>query len=59
MERRRRSLKGRIAGPSLMAGTLSARGFVLRLKPDVFRLVMDGIILAAWTAMLFNAFIGA
>ena len=52
-------LKGLIAGSSLMAGAFIARRFVLRLDPDVFRLVMDGIMLAAGAAMLFNAFVGA
>ena len=52
------ALKGLIAGSSLMAGAFIARRFVLRLEPDVFRLVMDGIMLAAGAAMLFNAFAG-
>ena len=41
------ALKGLIAGSSLMAGAFIAKRFVLRLEPDVFRLVMDGIMLAA------------
>jgi uncharacterized membrane protein YfcA len=49
------ALKGLIAGSSLMAGAFIARRFVLRLKPDVFRLVMDGIMLAAGLSMLVNA----
>ena len=53
------ALQGLIAGSSLMAGAFIAKRFVLRLEPDVFRLVMDGIMLAAGSAMLFNAFIGA
>ena len=53
------ALKGLIAGSSLMAGAFIAKRFVLRLEPDVFRLVMDAIMLAAGAAMLFNAFIGA
>jgi hypothetical protein len=53
------ALKGLIAGSSLMAGAFIAKRFVLRLKPDVFRLVMDGIMLAAGAAMLFNAFFDA
>jgi hypothetical protein len=44
-----------IAGSSLMAGAFVANRFVLRLEPDVFRLVMDGIMLAAGIAMLANA----
>jgi uncharacterized membrane protein YfcA len=38
-----------------MAGAFIAKRFVLRLEPDVFRLVMDGIMLAAGVAMLWNA----
>ncbi len=53
------ALKGLIAGSSLMAGAFIARRFVLRLEPDVFRLVMDAIMLAAGAAMLVNAFVGA
>lgn len=53
------ALKGLIAGSSLMVGAFIARRFVLRLEPDVFRLVMDAIMLAAGVAMLFNAFVGA
>jgi uncharacterized membrane protein YfcA len=49
------ALKGLIAGSSLMIGAFIAKRFVLRLDPDVFRLVMDGIMLAAGLAMLGNA----
>src|SRR3978361_982232 len=49
------ALKGLIAGSSLMAGAFIAKRFVLRLDPDVFRLVMDGIMLAAGLVMLWNA----
>jgi len=41
------ALKGLIAGSSLMSGAFIAKRFVLRLDADVFRLVMDGIMLAA------------
>ena len=50
------ALKGLIAGSSLMSGAFIAKRFVLRLEPDVFRLVMDGIMLAAGIAMIANAF---
>jgi hypothetical protein len=53
------AIKGLIAGSSLMAGAFIAKRFVLRLEPNVFRLIMDGIMLAAGGAMLFNAFMGA
>ena len=49
------ALQGLIAGSSLMSGAFIAKRFVLRLDPDVFRLVMDGIMLAAGLAMLWNA----
>ena len=50
------ALKGLIAGSSLMFGAFIAKRFVLHLKPDVFRLLMDGIMLAAGISMLGNAF---
>jgi uncharacterized protein len=49
-------LKGLIAGSSLMAGAFIAKRFVLRLEPEVFRLVMDAIMLAAGLSMFYNAF---
>jgi uncharacterized membrane protein YfcA len=49
------ALKGLIAGASLMSGAFIAKRFVLRLEPEVFRLVMDGIMLAAGLVMLWNA----
>jgi uncharacterized membrane protein YfcA len=49
------ALKGLVAGFSLMAGAFVAKPFVLRLKPDLFRLVMDGIMIAAGLSMLWNA----
>jgi len=48
-------LKGLIAGSSLMSGAFIAKRFVLRLDADVFRLVMDAIMLLAGLSMLFNA----
>jgi uncharacterized membrane protein YfcA len=50
------ALKGLIAGSSLMSGAFIAKRFVLRLEPDAFRLVMDGIMLAAGIVMIANAF---
>jgi uncharacterized protein len=49
------ALKGLIAGSSLMIGAFIAKRLVLRLDADVFRLVMDGIMLAAGLSMLWNA----
>ena len=48
-------LKGLIAGSSLMFGAFIAKRFVLKLDPNVFRLVMDGIMLFAGLSMLWNA----
>jgi uncharacterized membrane protein YfcA len=49
------AIKGLIAGASLMSGAFVARRFVLRLEPEVFRRVMDGIMIAAGLSMLWNA----
>ena len=48
-------LKGVIAGSSLMAGSFVAKRFVLKLDANVFRLVMDGIMLIAGASLLLNA----
>ena len=53
------ALKGLIAGSSLMAGAFIAKRFVLKMDPNVFRLVMDGIMIVAGVAMVWNAFTGA
>ena len=50
------ALKGLIAGSSLMFGAFIAKRFVLNLKPDVFRLLMDGIMIAAGISLLWTAF---
>src|SRR5260370_158449 len=49
------ALQGLIAGSSLMFGAFIAKRFVLRLEADMFRLVMDGIMLVAGLTMLWNA----
>ena len=48
-------VKGLIAGSSLMFGAFIAKRFVLHLEPDAFRLIMDAIMLAAGTALLWTA----
>jgi uncharacterized membrane protein YfcA len=48
-------VKGLIAGSSLMFGTLIAKRFVLHLKPEAFRLIMDAIMLAAGASLLWTA----
>lgn len=49
------ALQGLIAGSSLMFGAFIAKRFVLRLEPEVFRLMMDVIMLAAGLATLWTA----
>jgi uncharacterized protein len=49
------ALKGLIAGSSLMFGAFIAKRFVLKLEPEMFRVVMDGIMLVAGISMLWNA----
>jgi uncharacterized membrane protein YfcA len=50
------ALKGLIAGASLMSGAFIAKRFVLRLEPEVFRRVMDAIMIAAGLFTLWTAF---
>ena len=50
------AIQGLIAGSSLMAGAFIAKPFLLKLNADVFRLVMDGIMLASGLTMLWNAY---
>jgi len=50
------ALQGLIAGASLMAGAFVAKRFVLRLEPEVFRLMMDVIMIAAGLSTLWTAF---
>ncbi len=51
-------LKGLIAGSSLFAGAFISKRFVMRLDPDSFRLLMDGLMLAAGLSMFWSAFQG-
>jgi uncharacterized membrane protein YfcA len=50
-------LKGLIAGSSLFAGAFIAKRFVLKLDANSFRLMMDGLMLVAGLAILWNAFV--
>jgi uncharacterized protein len=50
------ALQGLIAGSSLMFGAFIAKRFVLHMEPDAFRLLMDGIMIAAGLSMLWTAF---
>ena len=49
------ALKGLITGASLMVGAFIAKRFVLHLKPESFRLVMDAIMLVAGLSILWTA----
>jgi len=48
-------IAGLIVGSSLMAGAVIARRFVLRLEPDRFRVLMDGLLLVSGLTMLWTA----
>jgi uncharacterized protein len=50
------ALQGLIAGSSLMFGAFIAKRFVLHLEPEVFRRIMDAIMIAAGLSMLWTAF---
>jgi uncharacterized membrane protein YfcA len=49
------ALKGLITGFSLMFGAFIAKRFVLKLEPDAFRLVMDGIMIVAGLSLVWTA----
>ncbi|MCA1372505.1 MULTISPECIES: sulfite exporter TauE/SafE family protein [unclassified Bradyrhizobium] len=48
-------IKGLIAGASLMSGAFIAKRFVLHLRPETFRLLMDAIMIVAGLSMLWTA----
>jgi uncharacterized protein len=50
------AVQGLIAGSSLMFGAFIAKRFVLHLEPEMFRRIMDGIMIAAGLSMLWTAF---
>ena len=50
------ALQGLIAGSSLMFGAFIAKRFVLHLEPDLFRRVMDGIMIASGLSMVWTGF---
>jgi uncharacterized protein len=47
--------KGLVIGVSLMAGSRLAKGFVLRLDANQFRLLMDGLLIVAGLVLLWGA----
>jgi uncharacterized membrane protein YfcA len=48
-------LKGLVIGSTLMVGSFVAKRFVLRLSPDRFRVLMEGLMLVSGIAMLWRA----
>ena len=48
--------RGLLIGASLMAGSRLAKGFVLRLDPNQFRLLMDALLVGAGLVLLAGAF---
>jgi uncharacterized protein len=48
-------VQGLVTGASLVAGAFIAKPFVLRFDPNVYRYLMDGLLLASGFAMLWNA----
>jgi len=48
-------VKGLITGSTLMAGTFVAKRFVLKLEPQQFRLLMEGLMLVSGATMLWAA----
>ena len=48
-------LKGLVIGSTLMVGSFMAKRFVLRLSPDRFRILMEGLMLVSGIAMLWRA----
>jgi uncharacterized protein len=50
-------VQGLIIGTSLMAGSVLAKRFVLRLPPERFYLMMEAVLLFAGTTMLIAAFL--
>ena len=48
-------VKGMIVGSTIMVGSFIAKRFVLALDPDRFRLLIDGLLLAAGLTMLWTA----
>jgi uncharacterized membrane protein YfcA len=51
-------IKGLIAGSSLFAGAFVAKRFVLKLDPDSYRHLIDGMMLVAGLSVLWSAFFG-
>jgi uncharacterized protein len=48
-------VKGLITGSSLMIGAFLAKRFVLKMAPEQFRLLMDGLMLASGAVLIWSA----
>jgi uncharacterized membrane protein YfcA len=48
-------VQGLIVGSTLMVGSVLAKPFVLKLEPERFRLLMDGLLLVSGLTMLWTA----
>jgi len=51
-------VKGLLTGSTLMAGAFIAKRFVLKMEPERFRLLMDGLMLLSGATLLSAAFLG-
>jgi len=51
-------LQGLIAGGAVMAGSFIGKRFVLRMEPEMFRHLMDGVMLLAGLFLLWSAYQG-
>jgi uncharacterized protein len=49
--------RGLLIGTTVMAGSWVAKGFVLRLEADQFRLLMDALLILAGVVLLWGAFV--
>ncbi|MCJ2061044.1 sulfite exporter TauE/SafE family protein [Methylobacterium sp. J-048] len=50
-------IRALVVGASLMIGAFIAKPFVLRLAPETFRYVMDGLLLLSGVSLLWGAFV--
>ena len=49
-------MRGLIIGATVMAGSWVAKGFVLRLEAEQFRVLMDALLILAGLVLLWGAF---
>jgi len=51
------AVRGLIIGATVMAGSWVAKGFVLRLEAEQFRVLMDALLILAGLVLLWGAFV--